>query len=162
MSRLTSVLVGWMLTLSLFLGCVDSARDKASASSEPQVTSQNSSACLSYEPSVVELRGTIIRKTFPGPPDYGSLRGGDRPEVYWLVVLSRPVCVDQDKTDPDLNPAQKDVRSIQLVFNDAAIYKTQKDLVGKSVVAKGTLFGAHTGHHHTPVLLTVSSLKTAE
>jgi hypothetical protein len=162
MSRIASVLVGWVLALSPFLSYADLEPDQASASSEPQGASENSSGCLSYEPSVVELRGTIVRETFPGPPDYESIRGEDRPEVYWLVVLSHPVCVDQDKTDPDLNPAQKDVRRIQLVFHDAAIYKTQKALVGKSVVAKGTLFGAHTGHHHTPVLLTVSNLKEAE
>jgi len=31
-----------------------------------------------------------------------------------------------------------------------------RDLLGKRVVATGTLFGAHTEHHHTPVLLTVT------
>lgn len=74
------------------------------------------------------------------------------------MVLSDPICVEQDKTGPDINRAQKDIHKIQLVFRNADIYKTQKDLVGKRVEAIGTLFGAHTGHHHTPVLLTVSTL----
>jgi hypothetical protein len=74
------------------------------------------------------------------------------------MVLSDPICVDQDKMDPDLNRAQKDIHKIQLVFRNADRYKSQKDLVGKRVVANGTLFGSHTGHHHTPVLLTVSTL----
>ncbi len=30
--------------------------------------------------------------------------------------------------------------------------------VGKKVLATGTLFGEHAGHHHTPVLLTVHTL----
>jgi hypothetical protein len=37
-------------------------------------------------------------------------------------------------------------------------YAAYKELVGKRVVASGTLFGAITGHHHTPVLLTVRTL----
>ena len=161
MLRLASMVVGGGLVLSPFVRCGDLEWDQASVPKSSQVASQNPSGCLSYEPSVVELRGTIISQTFPGPPDYTSIRGGDRPEVYWLVVLSDPICVDQDKADPDLNPAQKDIHKVQMVFRDVNIYKTQKDLVGKRVVAKGTLFGAHTGHHHTPVLLTVSTLTKA-
>ncbi|HEY1470325.1 MAG TPA: DUF4431 domain-containing protein [Candidatus Acidoferrum sp.] len=126
------------------------------------LNSQNPAACLLYEPSVVQLRGTIIRKTFPGPPNYESVERGDKPEVYWLLVLSEPICVEQDSKDPDLNPAQGDVRRIQLVFLDAKAYQTDKELVGKKVIASGTLFGEHTGHHHTPVLLTVKTLKKAD
>ena len=32
-------------------------------------------------------------------------------------------------------------------------------LVGKQVRATGTLFGAHTGHHRTPVVLQVKALR---
>ena len=41
-------------------------------------------------------------------------------------------------------------------------YKEYIDLVGKQVTATGTLFGEHTGHHHTPVLLTVRQLAEAK
>ncbi len=34
--------------------------------------------CLSYEPTEVRLTGTISRKTFPGPPNYQSIRKGDK------------------------------------------------------------------------------------
>jgi hypothetical protein len=122
---------------------------------------QNLPVCLSYEPSVVQLTGTIIRKTFPGPPNYESVERGDKPEVAWLLVLSQPICMEQDRKDPDLNPAQMDIRKIQLVFRDATAYQTQKELIGKKVLASGTLFGAHTGHHHTPILLTVNTLAKA-
>src|SRR5271169_3126831 len=86
----------------------DMEQDKVTASSKSQIPSQTSSGCLSYESSVVTLNGTIIRKTFPGPPNYESVRRGDKPEVYWLIVLSRPICVDKDELNPDLNPAQTD------------------------------------------------------
>ena len=115
--------------------------------------SQNPSACLSYEPSVVELTGTVVRKTFTDAQD--------RPETYWVLDLSRPICVNQDPKEPDLNYAQKDVRLIQLVFLDQTMFLTYKDLLGKKVVAKGTLFAGISAHHHTPVLLTVSTLRIA-
>jgi hypothetical protein len=117
--------------------------------------------CLSYEPSVVKVAGTLGRKTVPGPPNYESVSNGDRPETYWFVQLSRPVCVGEDEKEPDLNPAKKDVRSIQLVLTPDA-YAACKELVGKRVVASGTLFGAITGHHHTPVLLTVRTLSAVK
>jgi hypothetical protein len=113
--------------------------------------SQNRSACLSYEPSVAELTGTIVRKTFNDAQD--------RPETYWVLKLSRPICVTQDQKEPDLNYAQKDVRLIQLVFLDQKMFVTYKDLLGKKVIAKGTLFAGISAHHHTPVLLTVSTLR---
>jgi hypothetical protein len=113
--------------------------------------SQNPSACLSYEPSVVELTGTIVRKTFADAQD--------KPETYWVLELSRPICVNQDVKEPDLNYAQKDVRLIQLVFLDQKMFVTYKDLMGKKVIAKGTLFAGISAHHHTPVLLTVSTLR---
>jgi|SRR5580658_620383 hypothetical protein len=113
--------------------------------------------CLSYEPSVVKLEGTLTKKTFPGPPNYESVSKGDRPETYWILNLERPVCVDQDPTDADVNGAQKNVSIVQLVV-DPKVYQTRAGLVGTRVVVTGKLFGAITGHHHTPVLLTVATI----
>jgi len=77
----------------------------------------------------------------------------------WLLELSRPICVNEDPKEPDLNYAQKGVRAIQLVFLDHSLYATYKSSLGKKVIAKGTLFAGITAHHHTPVLLTVSTIK---
>jgi hypothetical protein len=84
----------------------------------------------------------------------------DKPEVYWLLNLAKPICVDEDTAEPGLNPAHKDIRAMQLVIS-AAFYKKYKNLVGHQVVVTGTLFGEHTAHHKTPVLLTISSLAKA-
>lgn len=119
---------------------------------------KSQAGCLSYEPSIVKLEGKLTRKTFPGPPNYESVRKGDRPETYWLLDLYRPVCVDQGPKGADLNGAQKDIRRVQLVINPE-MYKEQAGLIGKRVVATGRLFGEITGHHHTPVLLTVTTLE---
>jgi hypothetical protein len=115
------------------------------------------SDCLAYEPSVVRLAGTVVQEVFPGPPNYEDVHRGDKPETIWLLVLSRPVCVKQDKKQSDLNPARTGVARIQMVL-DQQRSRQYADLIGKRVVATGTLFGEHTGHHHTKVLLTVTTL----
>ena len=127
----------------------------------PALAQTPTSPCLSYEPAVVKLSGTLARKTFPGPPNYENIHRGDRPETYWLLELSQPVCVNEDKSEPSLNPARKGIRTVQLVLT-ADAYKRYRRLVGKRVVATGTLFGEHTAHHHAPVLLTVKDLAQAK
>jgi len=120
--------------------------------------SQPRPACLSYEPTVVRLTGMLVRQTFPGPPNYRSVEQGDRPETYWLLDLPTPMCVGEDKADPELNPEQTGIRRIQLVLQPE-MFTNPRFLVGESVSIEGTIFGAHTGHHHTPILLTVRTLK---
>lgn len=118
---------------------------------------KSETGCLSYEPAVVSLKGTLVRKTFPGPPNYESVSKGDAAETYWLLRLAQPICVDANTKEPDLGGPHTDLRLIQLVVKPQ-VYKNKAALVGKSVVASGTLFEAITGHHHTPVLLTVTTL----
>ena len=119
--------------------------------------SKSTSQCLSYEPSVVTLSGTLVRKTFPGPPNYENIQKGDSVETSWFVELAKPICVDEDRNAPDLNPARIDIHAVQLVLKPE-MYEKYKSLVGKQVRVTGTLFGEYTGHHHTPVLLTVTTI----
>src|ERR1700691_5566127 len=88
----------------------------------PQPQNPSNTGCLSYEPSVVEITGVVVRKITPDERN--------RPETYWLLNLSQPICVDKDPSGPDLNYAQTDIRTIQLVFLDQKMYATYKDLLG--------------------------------
>ena len=114
--------------------------------------------CLSYEPRVERVTGTILKKTFPGPPNYESIRGGDRPETFWILHLDRPVCVTGN-TD-DVNEPEQSVTDLQLVLDEKQ-YAQLRRMPGKKihVVMSGKLFHAHTAHHRTSVLLSVSSIK---
>ena len=114
--------------------------------------------CLPYEPAEVSLIGKLVRKTFPGPPEYESIRKGDKPEIFWLIQLRGPLCTNEDAENPELNPAYDDVREVQLVVVPAQ-YRRYKNLVGQEVEATGTLFGEHTIHHRTAVLLTVKDIQ---
>ena len=75
----------------------------------PPATAQG---CLSYEPATVSLRGTIRRHTFPGPPTYQSVAGGDQPEQVWVLHLSQPICVSAGAE----GDAQRNVSDVQLVL----------------------------------------------
>jgi hypothetical protein len=142
--------IAWMICLFV---SISFPRVPAGESLPAQGPNASGAVCLSYEPSVVELTGTITRKTSPDALN--------RPEKYWVIELPQPICVNEDPKEPDLNYAQKDVRAIQLVFLNQKMYATYKDLLGKKVIEKGALFAGITAHHHTSVLLTVGTLRMA-
>jgi hypothetical protein len=106
--------------------------------------------CLSYA-GRVELDGMLVRRVYPGPPNYESVARGDRAETAWLLRLSRPACVAADARDPGgINLAVEDLREVQLVLTPEQLRRAR---AGQRVALSGALFGAHTGHHRTPVLL---------
>jgi len=117
--------------------------------------------CLSYEPTKVMLTGVITRQTFPGPPNYESIKNGDEPETYWILKLEKPVCVSENPKDELNDETVKDVKNIHLVFHGDE-YTRCRHLVSKKVVASGTLFHAQTAHHRTKVLMDVGSMKQGE
>jgi hypothetical protein len=114
--------------------------------------------CKSYEPASVSLHGTLRKRTFAGPPNFEDIHKGDKPETFWFLKLDSAICVAQDRTDPDLHPSQKNIREVQLVLTKEQDERATV-ISGKRVVATGTLFCAHTGHHHTSVLFTVTYLE---
>ncbi|HET8900329.1 MAG TPA: DUF4431 domain-containing protein [Holophagaceae bacterium] len=113
-----------------------------------------------YEPEVVELAGTLIRKTFPGPPDF-VFDKASRPERCWILKLDTPISVTPSTSSDDFNSDAFDqITEVQLVLTtDALIAHPRRIEGGKHLVLTGTLFESHTGHHHTQVLITVRSLR---
>jgi len=110
--------------------------------------------CVSYEPDAVVLKGTIRQHTFPGPPNYESVARGDQAERVLVLHLAEPICVSAS-TDWE---KETGVSDLQLVFiNNRSQFG--KSLAGRKVVVTGTLYHQHTGHHHTKVLIKVSSIK---
>jgi hypothetical protein len=113
--------------------------------------------CLEYEPATVQLRGRISRQVFPGPPNYDSVKAGDAPEVVWILKLRKPVCVNANAADELNNQKESGVTRLHLVLSQGE-YDRYRALLHEDVLVKGTLFHWITGHHHTPVLLTVGSI----
>ena len=127
---------------------------------ESQNAASAASTCLPYEPALVELTGVLERRDYAGPPNYESIERGDAKETTWLLHLDRQACTE-DNGDSS-QAARLGLLRMQLVFNPAArAYDKYRPLMGKHIVARGSLFTAQTGHHHTDVLLTVSELRAS-
>lgn len=92
--------------------------------------------------------GTVSRKSF--------INVSDQKEVVWVLKLAKPICVNPDE-DSDFNLKRSEVSDVQLVL-EPGMFKKYRHLVGKRVTTRGTLFGEHTAHHFTPVLLDVTEM----
>ena len=116
--------------------------------------------CLAYEPSPVQLTGHIRQETFPGRPNYTSIKDRDESEVSWILQLAEPLCVQNTPSDDMCESVSNETR-VQLVLK-AEHYRQFWRLLGRKVSVQGTLFCAHTGHHHTRVLVAVETMKQHE
>lgn len=112
--------------------------------------------CFQYQP--VDLAGTLVRQTYPGPPDYESLAKGDKPEVIWVLLLDRFICV----VDPDPRyPREYGENEVQLVLG-ADQYEQYRNLLGKKVIVSGELLpGGTAAGYHKPLLIAASEIKRA-
>lgn len=139
-------------------GSAQKQQEKQDKSAEHQETQgRETDEWLEYEPTVVELKGRLSVETFFGPPNFGENPESDTKENSWILLLDNPINIRaKTETDAILGPSIKDVQRLQLVLPTP-----HKELIGKEVIVKGTLFHAHTGHHHTDVLIDVQSISLA-
>jgi hypothetical protein len=112
-----------------------------------------------YEPEKVMLKGKVVSRTFYGPPNYGENPKTDSRESQYILILDSAVDVVATGSDPT-DQTERGVRRVTLVVDDFAAHPV-RPLLGRRVLIEGTLFHAHTGHHHTKVLIEVSSIKRA-
>jgi len=119
---------------------------------------------LSYEPSVVELTGSLDIQTFPGPPNYTSIKDGDAIERHFYLKLDHIVDVIPlkeghptiDNAEPEMNVK---IMMLAVSSTDTRMWAKLRGIgKGGRVKIKGTLFRRWTGHHHSRVILNVSSL----
>lgn len=114
-------------------------------------------SCLEYGP-VVSLTGTLSSRVFAGPPNYESIKRGDRKETAIILTLASPVCITAGDPANLFDVAETDIHEVQLVIGKPEHWKTFKRLRAKPVIISGTLFHAHTGHHRTKILVIVAEL----
>lgn len=115
-----------------------------------------------YQPEKVTLSGKLFLKTFPGPPNYESIKRGDSPERGWYLKLDKKidVIVNEKKRVPENSDDESekavDVIQLALPYEGYEEYKRKKNFkVGARIKLSGTLFRRFTGHHHARVLLSV-------
>lgn len=117
------------------------------------------SQCLKPNPETVTLRGIVLAKNFPGPPNYRSIRLGDERMRYWILRLKEPVCLEAETDDYFGEPNVK-TRDIQLVFMDDSFYSRYRAFVRRRArfTVVGSLFHQETGHHVAKILIKVKTL----
>jgi hypothetical protein len=120
------------------------------------VAGHATAACLHYEPKPVTVNGIVVKKTYPGPPNFEDVAQGDAPETGYYLQLIKPLCTQASEDEEASSHAG--VQWLQLVLSPAQYAQLQPRL-GKAVRLRGTLFEGATGHHHTQVLLTVTRVE---
>lgn len=109
-----------------------------------------SKSCI-REGQRLTLSGTLLRITYPGPPNYESIAHGDVPETYWVLQPDR-------KINCAINaPNFDDHTKMQLVMFGNE-YRDYASLVGKNVIVNGNLMYSENGHHHTSLLIIVDKI----
>jgi len=112
-----------------------------------------------FEPKETTLTGVVTTLTFPGAPNYESIKNGDKAENGPYLILKTPVDIDiAPNTEKMLNDAAtKNVQVIQLVVSNDKDWKEIKK--GNVVEITGSLSSPVTGHHHARALLDVKNVK---
>lgn len=78
-------------------------------------------------------------------------------ETVWVLKLDKPICMNAG-AENEFDIKQAHVKEIQLGL-DKEMYRKYRALLNKRVEASGMLFGAHTQHHVTDVLLDAKEIK---
>ena len=115
---------------------------------------------LSYEPTVVQLRGRLTVSEKYGPPNYGENPESDEKLLIPILHLDHPANVRGDPNSETNVASVEDVQEMQVVFLNGDL--DYGPFVGKKVRVRGTLFAAQTGHHYTKVLIIARQLRVAD
>jgi hypothetical protein len=113
---------------------------------------------------LVLLKGKLIVKLVPGPPEYSSIKDGDSEEYCWILKLDKSSFKITLKT-PVYEPANslKNImkhskpNQISLCL-DVKEKKNCQEYINQDIECEGYLFHAHNIHHRTPILMDVRKI----
>lgn len=110
-----------------------------------------------YEGQTVEITGFVWREAFPGSPDYEVVEMDTR-EVFWMLVLSRPVTLIACSPEDDSSILVEGVKNLQMIL-DQERYDLNRHLVLRNAKVTGRLSLCLTAHHHGDALIEVRSIE---
>lgn len=128
---------------------------------EKKFSSSSNQTDYSFEPAISVIIGKIANEEFYGAPGFGENPATDQKETQYLLLLEKPVNVNgvnvsEDDSDDESTRTRKAVSKIQLLYDKNIIDMGR--YLGNTVRLTGTFFGAHTGHHHTEVVMDVQKV----
>lgn len=115
-------------------------------------------SCYHYRPAPVSLTGRLIQRTLPGPPNYQSIKRGDRPQVVDLLILDAPICTIPDYKDSPNTDAFQGQDTVQ-VRRAEATWREVRRLTGRRVMVSGTLAEWALGPDRTPVVIDPTAVR---
>ena len=78
-----------------------------------------------------------------------------RPETAFILRLRTTICLQGNDEFDKVRSA----KTIHVYSSKDDVAKRIKGFVGKSVRVRGKPFGAHTAHHHAPIVMDVSDIR---
>ena len=118
-------------------------------------------ASYRYETPGVRLEGVLVERKEYGPPGYGETPAKDERDVILLLQLAKPISVRPTAKAEENGSANLDfvenIRTVQLFVDKSKDGDAQK-LLGKTVIAIGSLNEAVAPSQHTKVWLDTESL----
>lgn len=110
--------------------------------------------CPAGSDADIKVIGKISLEVLPGPPNYESVKTGDKAEKYWFINLKKSVCFSPDSEFMDSEVSLSKLQLILYKLQDIDNLKEQK-----MYEVEGITEAAHTGHHRTKVMIIVNSIK---
>ncbi len=103
--------------------------------------------CLQAEQATTIIEGVLSEGTFTD--------ANDQPEQAFILTPLMPTCLAGD----DNIDENEQVGKIQIFSSNDQVAHSIKNFVGKDVFVQGAPFGAHTAHHHAPIVMDISGIQ---
>ena len=147
--RIKTILFLSLLALS---SCSENNQNGTHPSTNSKITSEQNNIYY-YNSENTNLKGTLVYKTYWGPPNYGEDTLTDSKETFPILELITPIKVLTDSNNRENEP-KEGITEIQVV---SKIELTE--FRNKKVSIKGKLFSGISGHHHTEILIEMKEIK---
>ncbi|MGH6748713.1 MAG: DUF4431 domain-containing protein [Methyloceanibacter sp.] len=103
--------------------------------------------CLQAEQATTIIEGVLSEGTFKD--------ANDQPEQAFILTPLVPTCLAGDENIDE----KEQVGEIQIFSTNDKVAQSIKNFVGKDVFVQGAPFGAHTAHHHAPIVMDISGIQ---
>lgn len=104
-------------------------------------------ACMSTQSKEEIVEGRLSLRAFKD--------GMGRRETAYIITMPKPGCLD-DRDEPENNV--KSARTVHIFSSKPAVERRIRRFVGKFVHVRGTVFAAHTVHHHAPIVMDIAEI----